>query len=171
MKTVLISSSLSPNSRSLILAQNVANRLTSLGVHTEVVDAKTLHLTPTHIENSKEMIELSQKIEQADNIIIAMGVYNYSMSDSLKIIFDNCFSGAKNKFFGILCAAGGERSYLATTQVTQTCHNQYRMIQLPSVVYITGKAFTGDEITDEGILERLDTFANDFYTIGNKLLR
>lgn len=170
MKTLLISSSLAKNSKSLILVQNVAKKLEKLGSTVELVDAKNLNLTPTHVENSNEMDDFIQKVATFDNIVIGMGVHCYSMSDSLKIILDTCLKGAENKFFGIVCAAGGERSYLSTQHVTQVCMNEYRMIQLPRILYVTGKDFSGGVISSEDILERLDQFAQEFYTIGNKLL-
>ena len=170
MKTLLISSSLAKNSKSLILVQNVAKKLEKLGSTVELVDAKNLNLTPTHVENSNEMDDFIQKVATFDNIVIGMGVHCYSMSDSLKIILDTCLKGAENKFFGIVCAAGGERSYLSTQHVTQVCMNEYRMIQLPRILYVTGKDFSEGVISSEDILERLDQFAQEFYTIGNKLL-
>ena len=154
----------------MILVQNVAKKLEKLGSTVELVDAKNLNLTPTHVENSNEMDDFIQKVATFDNIVIGMGVHCYSMSDSLKIILDTCLKGAENKFFGIVCAAGGERSYLSTQHVTQVCMNEYRMIQLPRILYVTGKDFSEGVISSEDILERLDQFAQEFYTIGNKLL-
>ena len=80
------------------------------------------------------MKDLILKVEETDNIIIGMGVHCYSINDALKIILDNCFGKAISKFFGI-CAAGGEKSYLTTQHLTQICMNEWRMIQLPRVVY------------------------------------
>jgi FMN reductase len=99
-----------------------------------------------------------------------MGVHCYSLNDGLKILLDNCFAGATGKFFGILCAAGGERSYLSTMHLTQICMNQWRMIQLPRIVYTTGKDFTKDEITSKEGIERIQLFSDEFNTIGNKLI-
>ena len=44
------------------------------------------------------MHKLSQKIKDADNIIIGMGVHCYSINDNLKILLDNCFDGAQKNF-------------------------------------------------------------------------
>jgi hypothetical protein len=48
--------------------------------------------------------------------------------------------------------------------------NEWRMIQLPRVVYATGKDFTEDTITSKEVLERIELFSEEFHTIGNKLL-
>ena len=115
------------------------------------------------------MKDLSKEISKADNLIIGMGVHCYSINDSLKIILDNCFNDVTGKFFGILCAAGGERSYLSTMHLTQICMNEWRMMQLPRIVYATGKDFTEDTISSTEVLERIELFSEEFHTIGNKL--
>ena len=116
------------------------------------------------------MHSLSNLINNTDNIIIGMGVHCYSINDSLKILLDNCFEGANDKFFGIICAAGGERSYLSTMHLTQICMNEWRMIQLPRIVYATKKDFVNNQITDKEVLKRLDIFSKEFISIGKKLI-
>ena len=74
------------------------------------------------------------------------------------------------KFFGIICAAGGERSYLSTQHLTQICMNEWRMIQLPRIIYATGKDFEENKVNNKDLLERLDVFSEEFNTIGKKLI-
>ena len=170
MNTLILSSSLSKNSRSYLLCKAVEQELTSKGNNITFVDAKEIPMQPFHRETSEEMQVLNKKIREADNIIIGMGVHCYSINDSLKVLLDGCFGEATGKFFGILCAAGGERSYLVTQHLTQICMNEWRMMQLPRVVYATGKDFTENNITSKEVLERIELFSEEFHTIGNKLL-
>lgn len=170
MKTLIISSSLSPDSKSFILCKEIEKRLLKKDIEVKLVDARNLNLTPTHINNSKKMNQLSEDVKNTDNIIFAMGVHNYSINDSLKIILENCCSGAEKKFFAILCAAGGDRSYLSTMHLTQICMNEYRMIQLPRIVYATYSDFQGKNLINKDVIDRLDIFVDEFTTIGNKLL-
>ena len=116
------------------------------------------------------MQSLAKMINKTDNIIIGMGVHCYSFSDGLKILLDNCFNGATEKLFGILCAAGGEKSYLSTMQLTQICMNEWRMIQLPRIVYATKKDFTENAITSDDVIERIKIFCEEFNKIGKKLI-
>ena len=69
----------------------------------------------------------------------------------------------------MLIRLGGERSYLSTMQLTQICMNEWRMIQLPRIVYATGKDFKEDIIISSEVLERIALFSEEFHTIGNKL--
>ena len=79
-------------------------------------------------------------------------------------------SGVGKVFWNVVCAAGGERSYLSTMHLTQICMNEWRMIQMPRIVYATGKDFKDDKVTNTDLLERLDVFSEEFSTIGRKLI-
>ena len=94
MNTLIISSSLSKNSKSFILCNSVANNLNSKGVNCTIIDSRNIPLHHTHSPISIEMQRLSIKIKEADNIIIGMGVHCYSINDSLKTILDTCFFNA-----------------------------------------------------------------------------
>ena len=170
MKTLILSSSLSNSSRSFILCNEVFKCLSSKGSKCTMIDARNVSLRPTHNKPTMQMEALSKQIEETDNIIIGMGVHCYSINDSLKILLDNTFKKAIGKFYGILCAAGGEKSYLSTMHLTQICMNEWRMIQLPRIVYATEKDFTNEKISSKDLLKRIKIFTNDFYSIGNKLL-
>jgi NAD(P)H-dependent FMN reductase len=170
MNTLILSSSLAENSRSYLLCKAVEKELIEKGDNITFVDAREIPMNPVHRGITPEMETLAKQIEQADNIIIGMGVHCYSVNDSLKILLDACFGKATGKFFGILCAAGGERSYLSTMQLTQICMNEWRMMQLPRIVYATGQDFTADTITSTEVLERITLFTEEFHSIGNKLV-
>ena len=170
MKTLILSSSLSENSRSYLLCKAVKEELIAKGDNITFVDARNIPMQPVHRRLSPEMETLAKQVEQADNIIIGMGVHCYSINDAMKILLDACFGKATGKFFGILCAAGGERSYLSTMQLTQICMNEWRMMQLPTIVYATGEDFKENIITSAEVLERIEVFSEEFHSIGNKLV-
>lgn len=170
MKTLIISSSLSKNSRSFILCNEVSKILAKKKVKPTIIDARDMDILPMHNNLNSKMEMLSKQIKDTDNIIIGMGVHCYSINDSLKILLDTCFSDAIGKFYGILCAAGGEKSYLSTMHLTQICMNEWRMMQLPRIVYATGKDFNNDTISSTDLLHRINTFSDEFYNTGRKLL-
>ena len=170
MKSLIISSSLSETSRSFILCKEIQELLEKKGVDTTFVDARELELLPYHKGMSPSMQKLSKQAEEADNIIFGMGVHCYSVNDGLKIILDNCCNKVEGKFFGVACAAGGEKSYLSTMHLTQICMNEWRMIQLPRIVYATGKDFTDDKVSNPDVKERIKLFTTEFAEIGKKLI-
>lgn len=170
MKILIISSSLSVNSRSFVLCTLVNKKLQEKSIDVDIIDARKLKLVPYHEKPTESMKKLSVKIEKANGIIFGMGVHHYSINDSLKIILDNCCNNATGKFFGILCAGGGDRSYLSTMHLTQICMNEWRMIQLPRVVYATKKDFDQDNLVNsKDVLSRIQVFVNEFSEIGKKL--
>lgn len=169
MKTLIISSSLSPKSRSYILCKEVYDRLKKKKVDVELVDCRKIELIPHHRDPSEGMKKLVKKMSAVDNVIFGMGVHNYSVNDGLKIILDSFPKEAcEGKFFGVVCAAGGNNSYLSTMHLTQMCMNEWRMIQLPRIVYATGRDFVEDNV-NVNILERIDGFCEEFFKIGKKL--
>ena len=170
MKTLILSSSLSKSSRSFIICNEVLKTLSKKGVNCTIVDARNMSIRPTHRELTAEMEDFAEEIKETDNIIIGMGVHCYSVNDALKILLDTCFSAATGKFYGILCAAGGEKSYLSTMQLTQICMNEWRMIQLPRIIFATGEDFKEDVISSTEVLERIELFSEEFHLIGHKLL-
>lgn len=170
MKTLIIASSLSPKSQSLILCKKAEQLLRHKGVDVQLFDCGKIELKPYPNEPTKGMRQLIEATKKCNNIIFGMGVHNYTLSDSLKIIIDNCLNENTANFFGILCAAGGPMSYLVPMQLSQACMNQWRMIQLPRIVYASKKDFLDGDLCNESITERLGLFVDEFTLIGNKLL-
>jgi len=171
MKTLIISSSLSPKSCSYILCKNVFEGLKKKKVEVELFDARNIELLPHHRGLTTGMKKLIDKMKKADNVIFGMGVHNYSVNDGLKIILDSFPKEVcEGKFFGVVCAAGSPNSYLSTMHLTQMCMNEWRMIQLPRIVYATGSDFQESKIINEGILDRIDKFCEEFVKIGKKLM-
>ena len=170
MNTLIISSSLAKNSRSFLLCKAVEEQLLAKKNNITFIDARSMSILPVHKKLTPEAKDLAEQVKEADNIVIGMGVHCYSINDTLKILLDTCFSEATGKFYGILCAAGGERSYLSTMHLTQICMNEWRMMQLPRIVYATRKDFKEDRIASTEVLKRIELFVEEFHTIGNKLL-
>ena len=170
MNTLIISSSLSKNSKSFVLCKAVQKKLLAHNANVTLVDARNISINKYHHKDTDDKKWLSEQIKKNDNIIVGMGVHNFSINDNLKIILDNCFSEANGKFFGIICAAGGEKSYLSTIHLTQICMNQWKMIQLPQIIYATHKDFNDDKIISNQLIEIIKKFTDEFLSIGKKLL-
>ena len=160
-KTLVISSSLNPDSKSYKIRKMVTKLLQKQGGDVELLDIRDYELGHT-FRTTPDMQKITDKITTADNFIIGMAVYCYSINDSLKSVLDNCFEEVNGKKYGIVCAAGGEKSYLATQHLTQVCANEWRMIQLPRVVYTSGKDWADGELVSANVSERVDVFVKEF---------
>lgn len=171
MKTLILSSSLSATSQSRQLCEHVAAALPErAGIEVDYQDLRQVELRPCHLGKTPSMLELAERISAADNYIFGMGVHCYSINDGLKLVLDTCMKGTEGKFFGILCAAGGEKSYLSSMHLTQICMNEWRMIQLPRVVYVHDGDFREGRLASPAVVERLGLFVEDFVRIGQRLI-
>jgi NAD(P)H-dependent FMN reductase len=172
MKTLIISSSLSPDSRSHILCRELQQLLSEdPEVEVQLIDARELDLQYTHQEPSAAMKELTELVQAADNYIISMPVHNYTMSDAVKTITETCFDkSAKGKLFGIVSSAGSQVSYLATAHLVQSMMYEFKMIPFPPLVFATGGSFDGDKLDDERLEKRMSEFARDFVALGGRLV-
>ena len=90
MKTLVLSSSLNPDSKGFVLCKMVSELLNDLGREVEFVDLRDYKLGHT-FSPTEDMKVLKEKIAAADNFVIGMAVYCYSINDSLKTVLDNCF--------------------------------------------------------------------------------
>ena len=160
-KTLVISSSLNPDSKCFKVCKMVAKSLQKKGLNVEILDIREYQLGHT-FRPTEDMQKISEKIASADNFVIGMAVYCYSINDSLKTLLDNCFEDVEGKKYGIVCAAGGDKSYLSTQHLTQICANEWRMIQLPRVVYTSGKDWSDGELVSADVAERVELFVNEF---------
>lgn len=172
MKTMIISSSFSAHSHSFELCQVVEAELEKReDVETRFVDLRHFELLACHKGQTEDMDRLAEWTAEADNFVFGMGVHCYTVNDGLKMFLDTCFKEVTGKFFGIVCAAGGEKSYLSTMHLTQICMNEWRMIQLPRVVYATSIDFHEHRIANAEVLRRVAVFADEFVDIGQRLVR
>lgn len=171
MKTLIFSSSLSPTSHSYELCKYVELELQKKSdIEVKLFDLRGLDIRFAYQPKTADMEKIEKMVEWADNFVIGMAVHCYSINDSLKAVIDNCFPGKANKFFGIVCSAGGEKSYLAATHLQNIMMNEFRMIPLPRIVYATRHDFDEDTKAKEHLHNRIKQFADDFYMIGKKLL-
>lgn len=163
MKTLIISSSLNPNSHSFELCKALAAKMPDA----ELIDLRELEINFTYQEKTADFKALTEKVAAADNYVFGMAVHNYTANDSLKALIENCFHDSeKHKLFGLLCAAGSPVSYLAANDLYKMLIFDFEMIAFPKIIFHSGKEFS----IDDKLQERIDIFAQDFTKIGNKLI-
>lgn len=164
MKTLIIASSKNPESHSFKLCESVYKKLKAKeGTEVTLLNLQDKNLSLHYEETTDDMKEIEKLVEAADNFIFGMAVRNYCINDELKTVSESCFhrANASGKFFGTVCAAGGEKSYLVHQQLVQLMMNEFRMIPLPRIVYSVAPEIPED---------RIELFVEEFHSIGKKLL-
>jgi FMN reductase len=105
--------------------------------------------------------KVSKAIEAADGILLATPVYNYDVAAAAKNLVELTGSAWDDKVVGFLCAAGGMSSYMSVMAFANSLMLDFRSVIIPRFVYATGRAFEGDDLKDNEVLQRIEEVANE----------
>jgi FMN reductase len=166
MKYLVVSSSLSPKSRSRAMAQLVFGDLEGSGEQVEWLDLMD-HPLPFcdggAAFGDPRLEPVAGMVKQADGILLVGPIYNYDFSAAAKNLVEltgaDCWSG---KVVGFLAAAGGGASYLSVLSLANSLMVDFRCVIIPRFVYADGGAFGKDgKLEDHGVRERIGGVARD----------
>lgn len=177
---LVISGSLHPDSRSRCLAKAGLERLEQL-CSAEVVDQREssgvewidlaeypLPFCDGHSAYGDPNVgTLTAKVKAARGILLASPVYNYDVNAVVKNMIELTGRSWQDKVVGLMCAAGGQGSYMALMSLANSLMLDFRCLVLPRFVYATGDAFSAQGIEDELIQGRVDELADRFYQVAN----
>ena len=112
MSYLVISSSLNPESRSRVLAQDALKALKDTGVETQWLDLAdySLPLCDGHTAYDEPQVqEVKAFVHKAEGILLAVPIYNFDANAAAKNLIELTGSSWSEKVVGFLCAAGGAR--------------------------------------------------------------
>ena len=162
MKHLIVSTSLAPDSRSRILCRELAQRLTAGGAQVAELDLVDLAPPfcggPGYQEHSATRL-LYTAIAAADAVTLGLGIYNYTASAVAKTAVELGGKAWTGKVVSMLCAAGGQSSYMAAMSLVNALMLDFRCVLLPRFVYATGEAFADGKLVDAGVAARLAELA------------
>lgn len=162
MAYLVISTSLNPESRSRKMAQLALDDLHQAGVEAALLDLSETELPMCDAGacyDDPNTQDITKKITEAEGILIATPVYNFSCSASAKNLIELTGQSWTGKVIGFLCAAGGAGSYMAIMGLANQLMLDFRCVVVPRFVYAQGDAFSGNNIADEDLQERIDDLA------------
>ncbi|MBX9949536.1 MAG: NAD(P)H-dependent oxidoreductase [Candidatus Obscuribacterales bacterium] len=157
MSYLVISTSLNPESRSLLLAKE-AHRLLSLKGKAELLDlrkARLPHFDGGKSAQSRAVKRVKEKIQKATTIIIAAPVYNYDVGAAAKNLIELTGDAFTDKTVGFMCAAGGKGSRMAFLGLAGSMLMDFRCLIIPDFVVADKGAFEGERIVEAFTNERL----------------
>jgi NAD(P)H-dependent FMN reductase len=147
----VIGTSLDSGSRSQLLAADTARRLTERGVENTLIDLRT--------EAGKE--GLKEAALAATHLVFAVPIYNFNVNAAAKEAIETLPGAAfEGKVVGLLCSAGGQRSYMSAVSFANSLMLDFRCWIVPRFVYATGADFDGDDLRKE-IADRVELFIED----------
>ena len=172
MAYLIISTSLSPASRSRILAHHAEEQLKSSGVDVEFIDLAETVLPPCDANlcyGDPNVQAVGDKIKNADGILLATPIYNYSCCSSAKNLLELTGSNWTHKVVGFLCAAGGQGSYMAIMGLANHLMLDFRSVIVPRFVYAQGDSFEGDNVADVDLQERITDLSREIVRFSTAL--
>ena len=158
MQTLVISCSLSPTSRSRLLARAAADELAARGHAADLVDVADLDLPPcdgASAYGAEDVIAMKQRVEDSDLLLLAAPVYNYDVNSAAKNLVELTGRSWQEKVVGFMLAAGGRSSYMSVMGLANSLMLDFRCVIVPRFVYATKNDFEDDRIVDEDVRERL----------------
>lgn len=163
MNTLLYACSLSPVSRSVLLANAVRDGLEARGHQTTLIDLRQ-HPLPMcdgcAATGGEAVATLAAQAEAADAVMLAVPVYNYGVNAACKNLIEWIGRSWSEKPVGFACAAGGRHGYMAVMHTANSLMLDFRCQVCPRYVYATYDDFEDDRPGPE-LLERTDLLAAD----------
>jgi NAD(P)H-dependent FMN reductase len=147
----VIGASLSPTSRSQILARSVARKLGERGVNCTYID----------LREPGQKDQLTSAALAVTHLVFAVPIYNFNVNGAAKEVIETLPGTAlEGKTVGFLCAAGGQRSFMSVLSLANSLMLDFRCWIVPRFVYATGSDFSEDNPNAE-ISARIDQFVED----------
>lgn len=169
---LLISCSLNPESRSRLLARAAHSRLVEGDEPVEFVDLQNVPLPlcdggATYGDaNARRLSELGS---QADAILLAAPVYNYSASAAAKNLVELTGRSWTGKVVGLLFAAGGQSSYMSGLSLANSLMLDFRCLVLPRYLYAEGGDFADGVIASQEVNRRLAELVDEVVRVSRAL--
>ena len=172
MKLLVLSCSLSAESRSARMAQELVNRWP--GRSAELVDLRSVPLPfcdagPAYADS--HVVALGKKIEGADALALAVPIYNYDVGGAARNLLAMTGRVWQEKIVGLMAAAGGERSYMSLMPVANSLMLDFRCVIVPRMVYASPATLDGTGPIDGELELRIEGLAQDLLRFSKALTR
>ncbi len=99
---------------------------------------------------------LARRIAGSDGVIIACPVYNFNVSSSAKNLIELTGAVWTDKVVAIVCAAGGDASYMAHLGIANSLMLDFRSVIVPRFVHAGELDVAADRIVNADTQRRLD---------------
>lgn len=113
--------------------------------------------------NNERTIALAAELAKAEALVLVAPVYNYDLNAAAKNLVELTGSSWKGKAVGLVCTAGGEKSYLSPLGFMNSLAIDYRCLVSPRYVYVARSDFNADNMlpADGEIRRRLAFLAKE----------
>lgn len=162
---LVIATSLSTTSRSTQLARRLERALAAAHQPVTLLTLRDRTLPLCDGDASQkhpEVLDLARHIRAARTVTLAVPIYNYDVGPSARNLVALAGAAFQDKIVAVLCAAGGQRSYMAALGLANSLMLDFRARIVPRFVYASARGRDRtDELLQPEIQERLDELARE----------
>ena len=172
MSHLIITCSLNPNSHSALLAEALADVYSSRDQDHQLIDLRQFELPicdGASCYTDSNVVKITELIREAKSIAITTPIYNFDVSASARNLLEVTGNAFTDKVVGILCASGGDRSYMASMGLANSLMLDFRAIVVPRFVFASADSFDNKAIADEQIIGRITELAEELERISTAL--
>lgn len=158
-KIVIVQGSLNPESKTAIVVKETEKVLKARNIDFETLDLRSLELQfcdgRSLSDYNEDMQRAYRILESADGFIFGMPVYCWSMSGVVKNLIDITASALENKVAGILCNAGGNRSFMSSADLINVLYYESGVMTVHPIVYTSYDDFSDGQLIAEKPLAKI----------------
>ncbi len=158
-QVILIQGSLNKESRTAVLIQHAEQELQRAGLEVSVLDLRNLQMEFCDGRSLKkyhpDMQQAYRAIDEARAFVIGMPVYCYSVSGPLKNFIDITAGAMEKKIAGILCNAGGNRSYMASADLSNILAYESHVTTVQPIVYSSSEDFDDHVLKEKKVKSKI----------------
>lgn len=164
MKITILSSSLNPKSKSLVLSSYAQKVIKDYNLDCTLMDLRRFQLPFCGEDGAythKDVIAIKKELASSQAIIVSGPVYNYGVNAVTKNILDLTGDAWVEKPIGFICMAGGQASYMSVMGFANSLMLNFRCWIVPRFVYATPKSFDDTQkLKDENLIERIENLCS-----------
>ena len=171
MKFLVLSTSLSPSSRSRILARAAFDRLPDVHESTWMdLQSEGLPLCDGGPAADERVDRLRRTVASCDGVLITFGIYNYLAPAATKNAVEWAGRAAfEGKVVAFAAVGGGPGSLPCVASLTTPMLLDFGAVVCPNFVYTTGGSFVDDALVDPDVQGRLDDFISAWTTLTQRV--
>ncbi len=162
---VLIQGSLNKESRTALLIDHAAGEMKRAGLEVTVLDLRNIQMEfcdGRSLEDyHPDMQQAYLTMEAADGFVIGMPVYCYSVSGPLKNFIDITSGAMVKKITGILCNAGGNRSYMASADLSNILTYESHVTTVQPIVFSSYEDYDDQTLTGAKVKSKIREMVNN----------
>ncbi len=168
-KLIVIQGSLSQDSKTAVVVRETERILKDRGLDFETLDLRALEMEFCDgrplAEYNADMQRVYGLMNEADGFIFGMPVYCWSVSGALKNLIDITAGAMNNKVAGILCNAGGNRSFLASSDLVKILLYESGVLTVHPTVYSTAEDFDDGRLVNPKVVGRIEGMVDALFKL------